>query len=74
MKNKDKYITNVTPYELMMQINDCSKECPIYIISGSLPSAQNSMCPFTPKSYCPYTPKSYCEKCFKKWLESEDGD
>lgn len=67
MNNRDKYIINVSPYDLMMQIKENTKECAVKAVGGKTIQKYNGEAKLRCAAF------GSCSECIQNWLNSE-GD
>ena len=65
MKNRDRYILKVNEYDMMMNIYDSCKTCPIRTVSGVM---HYDRCP---KYNNHSNMRENCSECIQKWLNEE---
>lgn len=67
MNNRDKYIINKSPYDLMMQIKENTKECAVKAVGGKSIEKYNGEAKLRCAAF------GSCSECIQNWLNSE-GD
>lgn len=67
MNNRDKYIINVSSYDIMMQIKENTKECAVKAVGGKSIEKYNGEAKLRCAAF------GSCSECIQNWLNSE-GD